>query len=258
MSEAGDTKLRAYYQAKALEHDELALTYESKIPYRRFFYQARFSAVMDAVAPQEGERILELGCGTGYYTRAMLEAGAAVTATDYAANYLNQARELVGEHLATRATFQTEDAQDLSLPDESFDKVLMTEVLEHLPLREVALHECARVLRPQGLLMITTPSRYSPMNLAYGIKRRVRGYDFNEHLHEYTVSGFQRTVREHFAVEDLRFANYLVPYPLDSLFLEVGDRGAEALAAIEAALAQLPLIRRLGWTMILTARKAET
>lgn len=254
MSADQSTDLREYYDAKALEFDELAVSYESEIAYKRFFYGARFEAVMAALEPRADERILEIGCGTGYYTRAILELGATVTATEYAPNYLEQARRLVGPTLARSARFHVEDAQALSLQDASFDKILMTEVIEHLPQPEQALAECARVLAPHGRLVITTPSRYSPMNLAYGLKRRARGYAFNEHLHEYTIPEFRRTLDRWFVVERLRFANYLVPYPFDSLFLRAGSRSTRVLGTVEAAMARLPLLKRTGWTMIATAR----
>ena len=69
-------ELRAYYESRAGELDELALTYEHPEPYKRFFYGARFRAVLDALDPQAGEEILEVGCGSGAYTRELVERGA--------------------------------------------------------------------------------------------------------------------------------------------------------------------------------------
>ena len=77
-------ELRAYYESRAGELDELALTYEHPEPYKRFFYGARFGAVLDALDPQAGEQILEIGCGSGAYTRELVERGAVVTATEVA------------------------------------------------------------------------------------------------------------------------------------------------------------------------------
>jgi HAD superfamily hydrolase (TIGR01549 family) len=251
--DVGD-ELRAYYEGRALELDELAVTYEHPEPYKRFFYGTRLQAVLRALDPQPGERIVDVGCGSGLYARELVRRGATVTATEYAPSSLAQARHNVGG-LAAGVEFRLEDAQELTFSDSSFDKVLLTEVIEHLPRPAKAVAEAARVLRPGGLLVVSTPSRYSPLNLAYGLKRRVRGYAFNEHLHEFTPSSFRRLAGEHLDVESLAFANFLLAYPADELYLRLGSPGLGLLERLERLLAGAPLLRRLGWTMVIRARK---
>jgi ubiquinone/menaquinone biosynthesis C-methylase UbiE len=251
--DVGD-ELRSYYESRAHELDELALTYEHPAHYKRFFYESRSRAVLGAIHAQEGEQILEIGCGSGWYTRELARACARVTATDYAPSPLAQAQRNVGP-LASKVDFRLQDAQELSFPDATFDKVLMSEVIEHVPKPERAIAEAARVLRPGGLLVASTPSRFSPLNLAYGVKRRVRRYAFNEHLHELTPGSFRRLVAPHLDVESVEFANFVLPYPVDELYLRAGSPGLGALERVERTLARLPLVRRLGWTMVMRARK---
>ena len=251
--DVGD-ELRSYYESRAGELDELALTYEHPQRYKRFFYESRSRAVLDALAAWPGERILEVGCGSGRYTRDLARAHARVTATEYTPSQLAQARRTVGE-LAPRVEFRIEDAQALSLPDASFDKVLMSEVVEHVPDPEQAIAEATRVLRPGGMLVASTPSRFSPLNLAYGVKRRVRRYAFNEHLHELTPGSFRRLVEAELDVESLRFVNFVLPYPVDELYLRAGSPGLLVLELVEHTLTRLPVARRLGWTMIVRARR---
>jgi SAM-dependent methyltransferase len=247
-------ELRSYYERRAGELDELTFTYEHPEPYKRFFYGARFRTVLDALDPQADEEILEIGCGSGAYTRELIEGGVKVTATEVAPGPLAQARRNLGP-LAGRVDLRIEDAQRLSLPDERFDRVLLSEVIEHVPKPDRAVVEAARVLRPGGLLVVSTPSRLSPMNLAYGLKRRVRRYGFNEHLHELTPGSFRRLVEAHLDVESLEFANFVLPYPSDELYLRLGSPGLGLLRSVERGLAGLPLLKRLGWTMVLRARK---
>jgi 2-polyprenyl-3-methyl-5-hydroxy-6-metoxy-1,4-benzoquinol methylase len=247
-------ELRAYYEVRAGELDELALTYEHPEPYKRFFYGALFRAVLGALGPQAGEEILEVGCGSGAYTRELVERGARVTATEVAPGPLAQVRRNLGP-LGVETDLRIEDAQRLSLRDEQFDKVLLSEVIEHVPEPGRAIAEAARVLRPGGLLVVSTPSRLSPMNLAYALKRRVRRYGFNEHLHELTPGSFRRLVDGHLDVEGLAFANFVLPYPTDEVYLRLGSPGLALLRAVERGLAALPVLKRLGWTMILRARK---
>jgi SAM-dependent methyltransferase len=251
--DVGD-ELSAYYEGRARELDELGVTYEHPQPYKRFFYGARFHAVMRALDPRPGEEILEVGCGSGYYTRELVRRGAAVTATEYTPSALAQARRNVGE----LAEFRLEDAQSLGFGDESFDKVLLSEVIEHVPVPERAVAEASRVLRPGGLLVVSTPSRFSPLNLAYGLKRRIRRYAFNEHLHEFTPGSFRRLLERDLDVESLEYANFVLAYPADELYLWLGSPGLGLLERLERGLARAPVLRRLGWTMIARARKPAT
>ena len=248
-------ELRAYYEERAGALDELALTYEHPEPYKRFFYGTRFSSVLSALDPHPGEEVLDIGCGSGIYTRVLVERGAKVTATEFTPATLAVAKRNVGE-LGDDVDFRLEDAQSLALPDGRFDKVLLTEVIEHVPQPERAIAEAARVLRPGGVLVVSTPSRFSPMNLAYDLKRRVRRYGFNEHLHEFTPSSFRRLVEDRLEVERLEFANFVLPYPADELYLRIGSPALGLLERLERALSRLPVLRRLGWTMVVRARKA--
>lgn len=247
-------ELRAYYESRALQLDELAVTYEHPEPYKRFFYAARFDAVLGALDARSGEEILEIGCGSGAYTRALVEAGAVVTATEFAPGPLAQAQRNLGP-LAGRCDLRVEDAQQLTLQGESFDRVLLSEVIEHVSEPERAITEAERVLRPGGRLVVSTPSRYSPLNLAYDVKRRVRRYPFNEHLHEFTPGSFRGLVERHLEVESLRFANFVLPYPADELYLKLGSPGLRVLRGVERGLARLPVLNQLGWTMVISARK---
>jgi SAM-dependent methyltransferase len=249
-------ELRAYYEGRARELDELAATYEHTEPYKRFFYGTRFRAVLGALDPRAGEEVLEVGCGSGYYVRELVQRGAKVTATEYAPSPLAQAKRNLGP-LAPKVDFRLEDAQSLTLGDAAFDKVLLSEVIEHLPDPGRAIAEAARVLRPSGVLVVSTPSRFSPLNLAYGVKRRIRRYAFNEHLHEFTPGSFRRLLERHFQVESLEFANFVLAYPADELYLRLGSPGLGHLARVERLLARTPLLNRLGWTMVARARKPE-
>lgn len=246
-------ELRAYYEHKAETLNELALTYENTNPYKRFFYRARSDAILAALAPlNPGEFVLDVGAGSGYYGQQMSAAGANAVLMDLSRTVLEQARAA-----GTNAVgYVCCDASAMPFAPKSFDKVLCTEVLEHLPDAPQALLECARVMQDDGELVVTTPSRWSPMNLAYGIKRKVRGYEFNEHLTEYTIAGFKDLVKQSFVLQALNFANFLVPYPFDQFLITAqSSRLIGALKWIEETLARTPGLRRLGWTMIATCKK---
>jgi len=100
-----------------------------------------------------GLRTLDAGCGYGAFSSAAAERGATVISVD------------IGERLVARACARTggrglvADVCRLALRDRSVDVVISSEMLEHTEAPERAIEELARVLRTDGLLVLTTPNR---------------------------------------------------------------------------------------------------
>jgi 2-polyprenyl-3-methyl-5-hydroxy-6-metoxy-1,4-benzoquinol methylase len=111
----------------------------------------------------KGRRVLDAGCGIGYGSNILAEAGAAeVTGVDIAEPVIEAAR--MGA--ASGVSFQPGDVAALDLPADSFDLVVCFEVIEHVEDTDAVLDELARVLAPGGLLFISSPNRdrYVPGN----------------------------------------------------------------------------------------------
>ena len=112
-----------------------------------------------------GERVLDLGCGFGRHSYEALKRDAEVVACDLARPEVEQVRDLA-RLLATEGEVDESvmaapvQANALGLPfdDDSFDRVIASEVLEHITDDESAFAELARVLRPGGRLAVTIPS----------------------------------------------------------------------------------------------------
>lgn len=116
------------------------------------------------VAP--GERLLDLGAGFGRHAFEALRRGATVVAFDYALDELRQVNELFeamgleGETpVGASGASVRGDAHRLPFPDGAFDRIIASEVLEHLPDDAAAIRELARVLRPGGTIAVTVPAR---------------------------------------------------------------------------------------------------
>jgi ubiquinone/menaquinone biosynthesis C-methylase UbiE len=106
-----------------------------------------------------GQRVLDLGCGTGALAALLAREGAQVTAVDISPSMLAQAARRVREvGLAERVTLRELGAVDLdtAFEDGSFDAVVSTLVFSELSDDEIAytLAECRRILRPGGQLLI--------------------------------------------------------------------------------------------------------
>ena len=107
---------------------------------------------------QSGQKVLELGCGTGYFTRCLAITGANVTAIDISPDLLEVARrDCHGENVS----FEIQNAYALTYGDETFDSVVGSSVLHHLEI-DAALNEVERVLKPGGSIYFTEPNMMNP------------------------------------------------------------------------------------------------
>jgi SAM-dependent methyltransferase len=105
-----------------------------------------------------GMTVLELGCGTGTFTRELARSGADVVAIDVSPELLEIAR---ANHSAPNVHYQTENAYALSYRDAAFDSVVGSSVLHHLEVEE-ALRNIYRVLKPGGTIFFTEPNMLNP------------------------------------------------------------------------------------------------
>ena len=142
--------------------------YTSRNPTRRWLHCSRRDWVMHtlrrvrAEGPQNATtRALEVGPGSGVYLPMLATLFDEVLATDIERCFLDHAEALAATHPNIRAT--VDDITDSRLPDASFDVVLCSEVIEHLPDSRPALATFRRILKPGGTLILSTPLRYSPL-----------------------------------------------------------------------------------------------
>ncbi|HEY1838565.1 MAG TPA: class I SAM-dependent methyltransferase [Rhizomicrobium sp.] len=107
------------------------------------------------IAPQRGERILDLATGTGWTSRLLARAGAKVTAADIAVDLLSDAKARAkAENLDI--IYEVGDAEKLAYADGSFDAVTSTVGVMFASNQEAAAHEMARVCRKGGRIGLVT------------------------------------------------------------------------------------------------------
>ena len=126
----------------------------------------RLAAVEDLVEPRRGERVLDLGCTAGAITHFLSTFGCDSVGVDAEPRAIERARSLFPE-----LSFDVADVAALPYVDESFDKAVAGDLVEHLDDATLAgmLAESRRVLRPGGTLSIYTPN---PEHLIERLKER--------------------------------------------------------------------------------------
>lgn len=119
----------------------------------------------DLLGLQPGELVLDMGAGAGRHAFECLRRGARIVALDYSHEELTAVRNLfwamgeadeIGKHGAALAA--QGDALRLPFADATFDRIICSEVLEHISDDAIAIAELTRVLKPGGTIAVTVPS----------------------------------------------------------------------------------------------------
>lgn len=114
---------------------------------KRYRFATRFA---------EGKTVLDLGCGVGYGSRMLARTARRVVGIDISPDAVAYAARA---YAAPGLSFATGDARRLSFADGTFDLVVCFEMIEHIREHREMLKEAARVLRPGGRLIVSTPNK---------------------------------------------------------------------------------------------------
>jgi SAM-dependent methyltransferase len=137
------------------------LTGERTVPgiwHENYWFQRHLAAYLAALNLTRGRRVLEAGCGEGYGAALIRDDDAEVVAIDLDAD--------AAQHVSQEYRLPSVRGNLVHLPfaDASFDTVVSLQTVEHLWDQPALVAECARVLVPHGLLLLSTPNRltFSP------------------------------------------------------------------------------------------------
>ena len=159
-------------------------------------------------ALESGDWVLDLGCGEGRHViSAYLQPGVRAVGVDLSLDDLKTTREkfdefAVGDPGDSSFGLASANALHLPFPDHSFDKVICSEVLEHIPDYRGALKEIDRVLKPGGLFCASVPRRW-PERLCWmfssdyhkvpgGHLRIFNGSELREQIEEFGLRQYHR------------------------------------------------------------------
>ncbi len=158
-------------------HGHYAVDRDADTPWHRLVL-----AHLDADRDICGKQVMEMACGRGGFAVRLMRTGARpphLVAADFSSAAVAKGKAFAQECALGAIRWEVADAQALCHPDASFDTVISCETIEHLPRPAAAVTEFARVLRPGGRLLLTTPNYMGPMGLYRGYAR-VLGRPYKE------------------------------------------------------------------------------
>ncbi|MEZ5725230.1 MAG: bifunctional 2-polyprenyl-6-hydroxyphenol methylase/3-demethylubiquinol 3-O-methyltransferase UbiG [Paracoccaceae bacterium] len=119
---------------------------------------AEFGRDLKAPRPFEGLRLLDIGCGGGLLSEPMARLGAKVVGADAAAKNIEVAR-IHADQVGLQIDYRAETAESLLAAGESYDAVLAMEIVEHVADPPGFVASCHDLLRPGGVLVMSTLNR---------------------------------------------------------------------------------------------------
>lgn len=122
----------------------------------------RFYALHAGTAIPSSLNVIDVGCGAGTQSIVWAEAGHKVHGVDVSERLIGVAKERM-EQAKVAVEFSVGVATSLPLPDAVMDVCLLPELLEHVPDWRKTLEECARVLKPGGMLYLSTTNALCPL-----------------------------------------------------------------------------------------------
>ncbi len=216
-----------------------------------------------SLLPEISGRILDIGCGGGYMAPDLLRKGFKVYGLDRSKKMISLAQDRVRKAgFNSNAYFLVGDTENLPFPSTWFDVIIYMGVMEYLSDNTITLQEMHRVLKPNGIVIITTPSMISPhcllhstLSFTYGHIRSLLGLkDLTIYKVKYTIPWrFEKTMTKiGFQKIESQYCNFVF-YPLDKFFPRFS-------IALSKKMERFSRSKRLGWLgrqYILKVRKSQ-
>jgi len=206
-------KIEEFYDYRSNKREETKISpslYYIVSGYRKIMYN-----MIKDIKDVKQFNVLDIGCGKAFDLIELSPLFKECYGMDISQNELNLASKTVKEKGINNIKFKKGVAEKIPFEDNTFDLIIFSEVIEHLPNVNPAMQEIKRVFKKEGYIMITTPNRYRvnelfknivPRKLYYKLKKRfstdskdviIKEEELNikEHFHEYSVSELKKLLK---------------------------------------------------------------
>lgn len=239
-----DRRLRNEIEhGKFLAHGNAGEIWNWETPAGRIRWRRRVGLLTDPL--REGMRVLEIGCGTGFFTREIAKKRVHLTAIDISPDLIRIARR---ELRADSCAFVIDSVNRMSFRDAVFDAVIGSSVLHHLDVTP-ALNEIHRVLKPGGRVAFTEPNMLNPqIALQKNIPALKKSLGDSPDETAFFSWRIRRKLRE-------RGFSGISVVPFDFLHPRIPGRWIPALLPLTVLAEKTPILRQISGSLFIQAVK---
>lgn len=194
---------------------------------RRFWHQHKNWQILEVLKKygRDVKRVLDVGCGSGVLTEILVEKGYHVYGADIGEGFLKWCQDRRRRINSIKPVYFMADAFRLPFRKTPFDAIICSEVLEHIKRRAgEALDQFRRLLKPRGLLVITTPRRGKLWGLVEALWTNIRGRELEANHSTFTRAELTCLLEEH-GFEVLACGPFMFNCLLFALATPRGGRG---------------------------------
>lgn len=198
-------------------HSEGTL-FESKNPILRRVERNRIKFIIKLAQVSRTDRFIDIGCGEGYLL-SLLSQTKQIVGLDISKVALARAKELLKEKPCIHLIYG--NAQKLSFADNSFDKIVCSELLEHVPDPKSVIKEIYRVLKKEGVVVISIPDEKRIQNIMrvlkfLGMRKLIHSArkkeDYEWHLYISNLKFVQDIIEDFFKILEVKRVPYILGY----------------------------------------------
>ena len=249
-AEPGRTRLereRAFFTRLAAEERDIAWAERTAVAAARREMRAVLLYASARVRAGAGDRVLDVGCGTGTYTLPFADRSqATIVGINATPTLLERARAA----LPARVHLAGADAAALPFPDDTFDAVIGNAILHHVSLDET-VPEIVRILKPGGRFCFAEPNLLNPhLMVVLNVPWLRRALDGTPDETAFVRWRLRRRL------EALGLTAVSIR-PFDFLYPLTPRRLVPAVEALGRRLERLPLVREIAGSLLITAEKPD-
>jgi len=205
----------------------------------------RFYSIIKIVKKIKPSKILDAGCGSGVYLPYFTSFAKKIYGVDFseigckiAENKTKKFNNIIIKKMDLR--------KKLSFPDNYFDFILCSEVLEHIKNNEFTLSELKRILSPDGFILLTVPN-FTFMSVEY--LREKFFYKDPSHYHRKSIFEWKRLFNKFFKISEVRSVTHYLS--IIFFFLRFRDE----LFNLDMIMSRIPFIKNMGRDLIFLCKK---